>query len=474
MPHKLLVKEGQYAGRSFWLTAAKTTMGRDPASTLPLLDGKASRNHCEIENVKGVLKIRDLDSRNGTIVNGLSVKEAELRPGDEIRVGSSTFQIVFEEPNPDLQRVAMSPPKHDDPRQLAASVPMESARYVAAAAEWPAATTEQGAKHLKALCAAANQFHVAGTLEALFEQLADAGLAATGMARAVVLLPQPPATDLTPHSVRRAAKQDPAFIEIAKSFAERAMGESMAMLVRLQPSVSLYVPIRGSEETHGVLYLEGEGGEGLGEEDLQLLMGVAHQAGLALEHLRARQESAERGGHWLRTLRTERILVGKSEPMKAVFNRLLKAAASDAPVLLRGEPGTGKELAARFIYLHGARHDSPFVAINFATLPTEQHEAALFGGVPPGADKDHPGSTAKPPLPGAFQEAMAGTLLLAEIGQLSEQAQDRLVTALLEGRVAGTPSAKEPAATVRVIAATSKRLERLVAQGQFRSEIHCQ
>ncbi|MBM4051079.1 MAG: sigma-54-dependent Fis family transcriptional regulator, partial [Planctomycetes bacterium] len=308
----------------------------------------------------------------------------------------------------------------------------------------------------------------------LFQQLADAGLAATGTARAVVLLPQPPATDLTPHSVRRAAKQDPAFIEIAKSFAERAMGESMAMLVRLQPSVSLYVPIRGSEETHGVLYLEGEGGEGLGEEDLQLLLGLAHQAGLALEHLRARQESAERGGHWLRTLRTERILVGKSEPMKAVFNRLLKAAASDAPVLLRGEPGTGKELAARFIYLHGARHDSPFVAINFATLPTEQHEAALFGGVPPGADKDHPGSTAKPPLPGAFQEAMAGTLLLAEIGQLSEQAQDRLVTALLEGRVAGTPSAKEPAATVRVIAATSKRLERLVAQGQFRSEIHCQ
>jgi DNA-binding NtrC family response regulator len=269
--------------------------------------------------------------------------------------------------------------------------------------------------------------------------------------------------------MRPAAKEDASFIEIARSFAERAVTEHVALLVRLTPSATFYIPIRGTGSVFGVLYLEVEAGEGLGNEDLQLLSGLAHQAGLASERIRRCLEAADRGDHWLHALRDERIMVGKSDAMKAAFNLLLKAAGSEAPVLLEGEPGTGKELAAQFIYLHSARHPRPFVTLNFAALPPEEHESALWSGA-----AERAAQAGRPHVPGAFEEALGGTLFLAEIGQMSAQAQDRLVALIEEGRVAGLPNAREAGTTVRVIAATSRRIERLVMQGNFRVELHVQ
>ena len=158
-------------------------------------------------------------------------------------------------------------------------------------------------------------------------------------------------------------------------------------------------------------------------------------------------------------------MIGRSRPMRQLFDLLGRVAASAAPVLLRAESGTGKELVARALHFEGARKNRSFVAVNCTALPESLLESELFGHVR-GA---FTGATT--PRRGLFAEADGGTLFLDEIGDMAPALQARLLRALEEGEVRSVGSDVTRKVDVRVIAATHQDLEERVQKGLFRADL---
>jgi two-component system response regulator AtoC len=146
----------------------------------------------------------------------------------------------------------------------------------------------------------------------------------------------------------------------------------------------------------------------------------------------------------------EGTLIGSSAAMLAAWKVIGRAAASDVPVLITGETGTGKELVARAIHHHSQRSAGPFVAVNLAALPPTLIESELFGHEK-GA---FTGAVAR--RPGRFELAAGGTLLLDEIGDLDLPLQTRLLRVLQDGRFERVGGAEVLTSRARVIAATNK------------------
>lgn len=160
------------------------------------------------------------------------------------------------------------------------------------------------------------------------------------------------------------------------------------------------------------------------------------------------------------------FLQSKSPSMLKVAELVKKVAASNASVLLFGETGTGKELAAKAIHELGARHNMPLIKINCAALPETLLESELFGyekGAFTGAVVQKPGR---------FELADGGTLFLDEIGEISPVLQVKLLRVLQERefeRLGGTKSIK---VDVRLIAATNRNLQNMVKEGSFREDLY--
>jgi two-component system response regulator PilR (NtrC family) len=159
-------------------------------------------------------------------------------------------------------------------------------------------------------------------------------------------------------------------------------------------------------------------------------------------------------------------LVGTSEAMRQVKERIAKVARSMAPVLVRGESGTGKELVARAIHACSHRADGPFVAVNCSAIPETLLEAEFFGarkGSYTGATQDREGY---------FQAARSGTLFLDEIGDLPLPMQSKLLRAIQERQVRSLGSTQEDAVDVRIVSATHKDLAADVHAGRFRQDLY--
>jgi two-component system, NtrC family, nitrogen regulation response regulator GlnG len=158
-------------------------------------------------------------------------------------------------------------------------------------------------------------------------------------------------------------------------------------------------------------------------------------------------------------------ILGRTPAMQAVFKRIALAAASDASVLLHGETGVGKELAARAIHRHSARREEPFVAVNVAALNPALAEAELFGhvaGAFPGASQ---------PRKGLLVQADGGTLLLDEVAEIPLPLQVKLLRALDQGEVLPVGADQPMTTTFRVISATHQDLRQRVHAGTFRHDL---
>jgi DNA-binding NtrC family response regulator len=145
---------------------------------------------------------------------------------------------------------------------------------------------------------------------------------------------------------------------------------------------------------------------------------------------------------------------------------LEKVAPTDSRVLITGENGTGKELVARWIHEKSHRADGPMVEVNCAAIPSELIESELFGhkkGSFTGAIADRPGK---------FEQANGGTLFLDEIGDMSLDAQAKVLRALQESRITRVGDSKEIKVDVRVLAATNKDLRKEIAEGRFREDLY--
>jgi len=159
-------------------------------------------------------------------------------------------------------------------------------------------------------------------------------------------------------------------------------------------------------------------------------------------------------------------LVGQSQGMRSVFERLKKAAPTDLTVLVTGETGTGKELVAQAIHSASARANKPFVVVDCGAIPASLAESALFGH----ERGSFTGAVDKRVSP--FVEAEGGTIFLDELGELPLDVQPKLLRALAEQRIKSVGSNSYKSVNVRVIAATRRDLVREVNAGTFRSDLY--
>ncbi|MBL9160405.1 MAG: sigma-54-dependent Fis family transcriptional regulator [Verrucomicrobiales bacterium] len=159
------------------------------------------------------------------------------------------------------------------------------------------------------------------------------------------------------------------------------------------------------------------------------------------------------------------VLIGRGRAMLEVYKTLGRLTATPVTVLIRGETGTGKELIARALYQHGHRAHQPFVTVNCAAIPEHLLESELFGhekGAFTGAIASRVGK---------FEQAHNATLFLDEIGDLDLSLQSKLLRVLQERRIQRVGGREDIPVDVRIIAATHRDLERMVAAGEFREDL---
>ena len=158
--------------------------------------------------------------------------------------------------------------------------------------------------------------------------------------------------------------------------------------------------------------------------------------------------------------------VVQDNSMKNLYALAAKVAKTDVTVLLHGESGTGKEVMAHYIHRNSTYHDGPFVAVNCAAIPENMLEAMLFGyekGAFTGAHQA---------MPGKFEQAQQGTLLLDEVSEMDLNLQAKLLRVLQEKEVERLGSNRKIPLSVRILATTNRQLKELVEQGGFREDLY--
>ncbi|WP_437784913.1 sigma 54-interacting transcriptional regulator [Sorangium sp. So ce1097] len=350
-------------------------------------------------------------------------------------------------------------------------------------------------------------------LAPLLDRVVDALVLWTGVERGLLLL-RAPNGRLVPRAARNLARSrlGAEQLELSQTLARRAL-EAREPVVAVDaagelPSVHrsvhalklrsvLAVPLIARGEALGVVYLDDRVRRGaFGAQELRWARTIASVAALAIADARAQVElrraarRAERASSRLAEELARReaeldaaalelararggrdtryrydAIVGESEPVRAMLRLVDRVTASDVPVLVSGESGSGKELVARAIHQNGPRAAHPFVTENCGAIPEGLLESALFGhvrGAFTGAER---------PRAGLFEVADRGTLFLDEIGEMSLGMQTKLLRVLEDGLVRPVGSERARRVDVRVVAATHRDLEALVRARAFREDL---
>jgi len=481
---RLLVIAGPLKDTTVPLPDGETSLGRDPANALALPDASVSRKHCLLRREEdGRFLIKDLDSRNGTLVNGLGVKTEWLRHGDEIATGDSVFLFLTEEEDEALQgsRVEL-----DDSHPMAETkvIHPKEALYLQPdrlLQELPA--TSQVARNLNALLKISRIVHAIRGLEELQAQLLDLIFDIVPAGRGAILLAEGADQEFSCLYARTRHAGQKQLVKVSRTIARQVMKENVAILgVDVPASGTLRdveslatsdvrslvcVPLTVFQRVIGCIYVDSTSSASrFQEEHLQIMAAIAGISAVALDNARRLQWLEQENLRLFTEVRQEQSLVGEGVRMKEVFQFLARVAPAESTVLIEGESGTGKELAARAVHRNSRRGNKPFVAINCAAIPESLLESDLFGherGAFTGA------SALKK---GRLEVADGGVVFLDEIGELAPGLQVKLLRVLQERefeRVGGTHPIK---VDIRLVAATNRDLDEAVRKGEFRQDLY--
>ena len=392
---------------------ARWTVGRDSGVDLVVADPSVSRRHLLLERTDEGVFIVDLDSSNGTLVNGQEIEGRwRLGAGDKVEIGGSAFWVHAASEATDTPAAL---PSHTD----------------------------------------------------FLDMLADeaARSRAFGDAFGLLLLEARNASDMFfTRTVRRVAG--------AKRDVDRLATYSPKIIEAIFPQIALAdLQRRVAELVDGgeadepplraaALWVASpDSPDALIAEAMELLRTVRHGKGGYACRAHGTAPSDEGPAET-----TEPLVV--SDEMRQVMNEVAEVARSEIGVLVRGPTGAGKELVARAIHHRGPRRAGPFVAVNCAAIPQHLLASTLFGHVE-GAFTDARGDAR-----GLFRAADGGSLFLDEVAELPTEAQAALLRCLDDKRVRPVGSTSEIPVDVRVVAATHRDLEEQVGAGGFRRDLY--
>jgi transcriptional regulator with GAF, ATPase, and Fis domain len=479
MVPSLVAIAGPLRGQTVSLTEESLTIGREPSNRLHPPDLSLSRSHSVLVSDHDGVTLTDLDSVNGTFVNGVPIKTRVLEHGDQIKVGESVFLFVaHENAASDASDIELD----DRMRHSTAQLRKEDMLYLYSdqmADAFP--PTPRRARDLNILLRVSATLGSLRTSDDLQRTLIELLFEAVPADRAAILLSENDGADFA--SVYARGRHVDAPVQISRSVVRQVMTQGVGLLSNeaanadaFRPSESLIVtatrsvlcaPLKVSDRLRGALYVaSSDASIRLDEDHLQLVMGLAGLAGLAFQNVHHIERLEQEARELRADLTLEHSMVGESGPMRQIQQRIAKAAPTDSTVLILGESGTGKELAARAIHLNSPRARRPFIAINAAAIAETLLESELFG-YEKGA---FTGAVAQ--KKGHLESANGGTVFLDEIGDLTPAMQVKLLRVLQEReftRVGGTHPIR---IDVRFIAATNKDLEAAVKDGRFREDLY--
>ncbi len=483
MRPRLLAIAGPLNGTTIPLPEGEISVGRDAANAVAVTDPSVSRKHCLLRWQDGSFQVQDLESRNGTVVNGATVQSQSLHHGDEIGVGDSAFVFLLEEENP---TPAASQVEFED-GQFTAETAIIHPRDVLYLQpdrllhELPA--TSRVARNLNALLKISRIVHAIRDLDELQGQLLDLTFEVVPAERGAILLADKAGQQFNSLYGRARPPSQRQMVRVSSTIARQVLTQGVAILagdvarseqLREVESLAasqvrslLCVPLTVFQRVIGCIYLDStHAGNGLTEEHLQLVAAIAGISAVALENARRLQWLEQENQRLTVEVTQERSLVGESAKMKEIYQLLTRVAPSDSTVLIQGESGTGKELAARALHRNSPRANKPFMAINCAASPETLLESDLFGHEA-GAFTSAVGLKK-----GRLEVADGGVVFLDEIGELTPAMQVKLLRVLQEfefERVGGTRPIK---VDIRLIAATNCNLEEAVRNGTFRQDLY--
>jgi two-component system, NtrC family, response regulator HydG len=456
---------GPIKGLAWGLGAAPLVIGRSRQCQVYVPDPLVSRTHCELAIQDKRLVLRDLGSSNATLVNGRPVYEARLRPGDELGIGPCIFLIMR------LERHA-APSEAEHPEEPIAD----------RTTTWAIHGNKEGAAVVNI---AEARPQTVQDLAQLFEIGRELGtVAAISDLLEVLRRRIRERFGNVPVWFARCQGDDELIIfddgsgnvESAPMAAmTRAIKEGRPLYVSAEnprtkgsaPVTTFVAPILCGGAKIGAIGWEQPGAVSAATEGhLLYLMAIAYEAAphfLSVERLEQLQRDIGR----LRARAGESTsLIGQSIAIQDVRQALREAAQANLSVLVLGETGTGKELAARLVHDSSRRASGPFVVVNCAAIPPSLFESEMFGherGAFTGADRTNVGRV---------QQAHGGTLFLDEIGELSSESQARMLRLVELGTFHRVGATQETKVDIRIVAATNRDIPALAARGQFREDLY--
>jgi len=466
--YRLVVVGGLDSGRAYELAPGEYIVGRGTGVEIPLADESVSRRHALLTVTEDGVTVLDLDSHNGTRVNGRVVKSSQVLDGDEVRFGSSVLMLET--------RSAAS--------GATVSVQFTREEGVPAAPSAPLIALPEDSRRLAILYAVGNAINSAVGLPELLDKILATIFEVVPAERGAILLWDEAERRWAPAAVHsRDAAAGQGEIAVSHAIIEKAFEAGAPILsadarsdVRFGASDSIEAfairsticcPLAVREERLGVLHLDTrQATEAFSEQDVRLVGAIASQAAIAIANARLHDALRQENIQLRRALGSRHCIVGASAAMRELVNLIRRVSQTDATVLLRGESGTGKEVVARTLHALSPRRGRPFVCVNCAAVPETLLESELFGhekGAFTGAIERRIGR---------FEQANGGTIFLDEIGEMPTATQAKILRVLQEQefqRVGGTHSLR---VDVRLIASTNRDLEAALAAEQFRRDLY--